>query len=86
MVCNVIENCKCYAYSDVSDTKKYQFCGVRKGSKVHSCPNDCCAGGCLGDFPREPYRIIDRQTTGEDNYRIPILIFLVLVQLLVIIW
>jgi len=87
MVCNVIEDCKCYAYSDVTDPKKYQFCGVRKGSRVRPCPSDCCAGGCPGDFPKEPFRIIDRPGQGMvTDYRIPILILLALAQLLVIIW
>jgi hypothetical protein len=87
MVCDVIEDCRCYAYSDVTDPKKYQFCGVRKGSRVRPCPSDCCAGGCPGDFPKEPFRIIDRPGQGMvTDYRIPILILLALAQLLVIIW
>ena len=87
MVCNVIEDCKCYAYSDVTDPKKYQFCGVRKGSGVRPCPSDCCAGGCPGDFPKEPFRIIDRPDHGlVTDYKIPILVLLALAQLLVIIW
>jgi hypothetical protein len=87
MVCDVIEDCRCYAYSDVTDPKKYQFCGVRKGSRVRPCPPDCCAGGCPGDFPKEPFRIIDRPGQGMvTDYRIPILILLALSQLLVIIW
>jgi hypothetical protein len=87
MVCNVTEDCKCYAYSDVTDPKKYQFCGVRKGSRVRPCPSDCCVGGCPGDFPKEPFRIIDRPGQGMvTDYRIPILILLALAQLLVIIW
>jgi hypothetical protein len=87
MVCDVIEDCRCYAYSDVTDPKKYQFCGVRKGPRVRPCPSECCAGGCPGDFPKEPFRIIDRPGQGMvTDYRIPILILLVLAQLLVIIW
>jgi hypothetical protein len=87
MVCNVIEDCRCYAYSDVTDPKKYQFCGVRKGPRVRPCPSDCCAGGCPGDFPKEPFRIIDRPDQGlVTDYRIPILVLLTLAQLLVIIW
>jgi hypothetical protein len=87
MVCNVIEECRCYAYSDVTDTKKYQFCGVRKGPKVLPCPSDCCAGGCPGDFPKEPFRIIERPPTETiTDLRIPILVLLVVAQLLVIIW
>ena len=87
MVCNVIEECRCYAYSDVTDTKKYQFCGVRKGPKVLPCPSDCCVGGCPGDFPKEPFEIIDRHTPEIiTDIRIPVLISLALAQLLVIIW
>ena len=87
MVCDVIEDCRCYAYSDVTDPKKYQFCGVRKGPRVRPCPSECCAGGCPGDFPKEPFRIIDRPGQGMvTDYRIPILILLALAQLLVIIW
>ena len=87
MVCDVIEDCRCYAYSDVTDPKKYQFCGVRKGPRVRPCPSECCAGGCPGDFPKEPFRIIDRPGQGMvTDYRIPILILLTLAQLLVIIW
>lgn len=86
MVCNVIEECRCYAYSDVTDPKQVQFCGVRKGPKVLPCPSGCCSGGCPGDFPKEPFRIIDRPGQGlVTDYRIPILILLVIAQLLVII-
>ena len=54
MVCNVIDECRCYAYEDA--TKK-QFCGVRRGPNVLPCPKDCCAGGCSGKIP---FRIIPR--------------------------
>ena len=53
MVCNVIDECRCYAYED--DMK--QFCGVRRGPHVLPCPPDCCAGGCSGKIP---FRIIPR--------------------------
>lgn len=53
MVCNVIDECRCYAYDD--DRK--QFCGVRRGPYVIPCPPDCCAGGCSGKIP---FRIIPR--------------------------
>jgi hypothetical protein len=56
MVCNVIEECRCYAYK--GEIK--QFCGVRKGPKVLPCPKDCCAGGCPEDGTRQPFRFIDR--------------------------
>ena len=56
MVCDVIENCRCYAYKG----ELKQFCGVRKGPKVLPCPRDCCSGGCPDDGSREPFRYIDR--------------------------
>lgn len=63
MVCNVIEECRCYAYADVFNPRAIQFCGVRKGPKVLPCPAECCAGGCPGQTPnvepREPFRIIE---------------------------
>lgn len=87
MVCNVIDECRCYAYSDVTDPKRYQFCGVRKGPYVSQCPADCCTGGCPGQTPdvnyREPFRIIKRPKF-EDNFfnpKIPIFIILVLVTI-----
>jgi len=52
MVCNVIDECRCYGYS-----MKEQFCGVRRGPNVLPCPNDCCAGGCPTKYP---FRIIPR--------------------------
>lgn len=55
MVCNVIEECRCYAYKG----KKEQWCGVRKGPNVLPCPSDCCAGGCPDDGSRHPFRYID---------------------------
>lgn len=64
MVCDVIEDCKCYAYSDVLNTKAVQFCGTRKGTRIVPCPAECCADGCPGQNrkvePREPFRIIER--------------------------
>ena len=56
MVCNVIEECRCYSYTG----DKEQWCGVRKGPKVLPCPSDCCAGGCPDDGSRQPFRYIDR--------------------------
>jgi len=56
MVCNVIEECRCYAYK--GETK--QFCGVRKGVNVLPCPKDCCAGGCPTNGSRQPFRFIDK--------------------------
>ncbi len=60
MVCNVIEECRCYAYDDVRNPKKEQFCGVRKGPHVIPCPKGCCAGGCPGKIPKQPFKIIKR--------------------------
>lgn len=56
MVCNVIEECRCYSYTG----DKEQWCGVRKGPKVLPCPSDCCAGGCPDDGSRQPFQYIDR--------------------------
>ena len=53
MVCNVIDECRYYAYEDTME----QFCGVRRGPRVIPCPPDCCAGGCPGKYP---FRIIKR--------------------------
>ena len=55
MVCDVIEECRCYAYTG----KTEQWCGVRKGPFVLPCPADCCAGGCPDDGSRQPFRYID---------------------------
>lgn len=83
MVCNVIEECRCYAYADVYNTRAVQFCGVRKGSKVLNCPAECCAGGCPGQDPnaepREPFRIIeDPEIKPETRWsKAPILIMLI---------
>lgn len=60
MVCNVIDECRCYAYDDVLNPKKEQFCGVRRGPHVIPCPKDCCAGGCPGKIPKQPFHIIKR--------------------------
>jgi len=66
MVCDVIENCRCYAYKG----SKEQFCAVRKGPSVLPCPTDCCAGGCPDDGSREPFRYIDRPTEPPPDNRI----------------
>ena len=83
MVCSIIDECRCYAYSDVSDPKKTQFCGVRRGPNVVPCPEEeCCAGGCPGDFPREPFRIINRPTNDvKSDFSIRILIFIILIAI-----
>ena len=83
MVCSIIDECRCYAYSDVSDPKKTQFCGMRRGSNVVPCPEEeCCAGGCPGDFPREPFRIINRPTNDvKSDFSIRILIFIILIAI-----
>lgn len=90
MVCSVIDECRCFAYDDVSDPKKSQFCGVRHGPHVVPCPEkECCAGGCPGQVtgltPREPFRIIERPVnlrTSEFSPKIYLLIILVMVSLL----
>ena len=59
MVCNIIDNCRCYAYDDDGE----QFCGVRRGSDVYPCPADCCDGGCPAKYP---FRIIERPRQNND--------------------
>ena len=61
MVCNVIEECRCYAYKGETE----QFCGVRKGPNVLPCPEDCCAGGCPTNGSRQPFRFINRPEKGS---------------------
>jgi hypothetical protein len=56
MVCKVIDECRCYAYMGNSN----QFCGVRRGSNVLPCPEDCCFGGCTNDGSRPPFRVLER--------------------------
>jgi len=89
MVCSIIDECRCYAYSDVSDPKKTQFCGVRRGPNVVPCPEEeCCAGGCPGDFPKQPFRIIERPSNKDENlfsnYNSRDYAFLILVTLTVL--
>jgi hypothetical protein len=88
MVCSIIDECRCYAYSDVSDPKKSQFCGVRRGPNVVPCPEEeCCAGGCPGDFPKQPFRIIERPTIESNvfvGYNSRDYAFLILVTLTVL--
>lgn len=89
MVCSIIDECRCYAYSDVSDPKKTQFCGMRRGPNVVPCPEEeCCTGGCPGDFPKEPFRIIERLSNKEENlfsnYNSRDYAFLILVTLTVL--
>jgi len=84
MVCNVIEECRCYAYDDVRNPKKEQFCGVRKGPHVIPCPKDCCAGGCPGKIPKQPFRIIKRphpkkSEKGLNQMTIKVLMYLAVI-------
>lgn len=89
MVCSIIDECRCFAYSDVADTKKSQFCGVRRGPHVVPCPEStCCAGGCPGQVskiePREPFRIIERpssQQKTENNIILYVVILLIIFSL-----
>ena len=80
MVCNVIEECRCFAYSDVSDPKRVQFCGVRKGPRILPCPTDCCHGGCPGDFPKEPFRIINRPVDDTRDPKTQIALILIAIS------
>ena len=70
MVCSIIDECRCFAYDDV-DSKRIQFCGMRRGPNVVPCPEkECCAGGCPGQVPglepREPFRIIERPSGSSE--------------------
>ena len=90
MVCSIIDECRCFAYDDVADPKKSQFCGVRRGPHVVACPEStCCAGGCPGQVPdlepREPFRIIERPailSTLTINPVVSALIILIMLSLL----
>ena len=55
MVCNVIDECRSYQLRGNPN----QFCAVRRGERVLRCPEDCGAGGCVGDGSRQPFRYID---------------------------
>jgi hypothetical protein len=55
MVCNVIDECRCYQLRGNPN----QFCAVRRGDRVLRCPEDCCSGGCVNDGSRPPFRYID---------------------------
>jgi hypothetical protein len=81
MKCDVIDECRCYAYSDVSSPKKNQFCGVQRGAYIEACTPACCADGCPGETPnispREPFKIITRfKKEKEINYYLFILVAL----------
>ena len=79
MVCNIIDECRCFSYSDTTA----QFCGARRGPNVVACPSDCCAGGCQG----EPFRIIERpviDTNSDLTIRIIIFIILLAISYLIL--
>ena len=82
MVCSIIDECRCFAYSDVSNPKTQQFCGVRRGPNVIPCPEEeCCAGGCVG----EPFRIIERPTIAADYSKLYLILLLVIGLIFIII-
>ena len=89
MVCSIIDECRCYAYDDLWEPKKTQFCGVRSGPRVVPCPEkECCAGGCPGEVEgvdtREPFRTIKRPTVFETthfNTEVYVLILLIMFSL-----
>jgi hypothetical protein len=79
MVCNVIDECRCYAYKG----EKRQFCGVRRGSNVMPCPEDCCFGGCPDDNSRPPFRYIERPDVNSKFSRFEVnLLILVAITVL----
>ena len=63
MVCNVIDECRCYQLKGNTN----QFCGVRRGERVVRCPDDCCFGGCVSDGSREPFRIINFNDSSSSS-------------------
>jgi len=65
MVCNVIDECRCYQLRGNPN----QFCAVRRGERVLRCPEDCCAGGGGSDGPRQPCWYID--VPGKDGTERP---------------
>ena len=80
MVCNIIDECRCYSYKG----ERNQFCGVRKGPDVLPCPADCCFGGCPDDGSRSPFRYIDRPAEPiivERIYPIALIVILIVVLL-----
>lgn len=88
MVCSVIDECRCYAYSDAGDPRKNQFCGARKGPYVSPCPADCCDDGCPGQTPkiepREPFRVVERPVVVKsklETYKPKDYVFLLLVTI-----
>lgn len=58
-MCDIIDECRCYAYNDSKSPKGEQVCGIKKHGSIHPCKPGCCPGGCSGqckDVPdREPY-------------------------------
>ena len=91
MVCSIIDECRCFAYDDVANPKKSQFCGVRRGPHVVECPEStCCAGGCPGQVPgltpREPFRIVERPSSLGMSDLSPNFYMLVLLLLLSILF
>jgi hypothetical protein len=93
MVCNIIDECKCYAYKGEGNPMSNQFCAARRGPQLKPCPADCCAGGCPGQVkgitPRQPYRIVGRPVQRderiEDNFNV-MFIALVAVTILFLIY
>jgi hypothetical protein len=83
MVCNVLEECRCYAFR--GDNK--QFCGVRRGPEVLVCPTECCHGGCTDDGSRQPFRYIDRpnMTVKLGNVNALIIISIIVLMYLLVI-
>jgi hypothetical protein len=82
MVCNVIENCRCYAYRG-SDK---QFCATHRGPKILKCPEDCCAGGCPDDGSRPPYRYIPRPKKIRMNKKTGPLFIWVIITIMTILF
>lgn len=88
MICSIIDECRCFAYDDVINPKKSQFCGVRRGPNVLQCPeSECCYGGCPGQTPgvtpKEPFRIIERpSSSSEFSLKFYMLVLLIMLSIL----
>lgn len=82
MVCNVIDECRCYAFK--GDNK--QFCGVRKGPDVLLCPPECCHGGCTDDGSRPPFRYIDRPNIESKLVKLGSVNVLVIISIIVLLY
>lgn len=80
------KNCRCFAYANVKDPKKEQFCGYKKNSVVIPCDPGCCDGGCPGQCKgvadKPPYEIAQNDV---DLSKIPLYLKLAAFLLVVLV-